>query len=173
VAAQKFVVRHLATALRLHLQQLQPAVDETRAPDDRRPSLDHASRPDVRREGANPVVQLLRRPRPVELSIGRPDLLGIGDAVLGLRRRPSVVERGVDQVGRQLSSAREEGSGVVVDPDRKLLLSRDRPGVELLDQLDDRDSCLLVARHQRPLDRRSPTPARQERRVDVEPARAL
>ena len=67
-------------------------------------------------------MQLLGRARPVELSVAAPDLLGVGGAVLGLRRRLLVVERGVDQIGRQLGGPGKDDSGVIVDPDLKPLL---------------------------------------------------
>ena len=118
-------------------------------------------------------MQLLGRPRPVELAVGGRDLLGIGDAVLELRHRPPIRERGVDQVGGQLGGPREHGARVVVDPDWNPLLRGNRTRVELLHQLDDADARFLVAGHQCPLDGRRPTPARQQRRVGVEPARPL
>jgi hypothetical protein len=56
-----------------------------------------------------------------------------------------------------------------VRPDREGLLCRDRSGVELGHGLVDRDAGLRIAGHDRPLDRSRATPAREERRVDVEP----
>ena len=61
------------------------------------------------------------------------------------------------------------GPGVIVRADRERLLGRDRARVELLHELDDRHAGLGVAGHDRALDRGRPAPARQQRRVDVEP----
>ena len=57
---------------------------------------------------------------------------------------------------------------VVVGPDRLPPLQADRAGVEPLGQPHDRDAGLRVAGHDRPLDRRSAAPARQQRRMHVE-----
>ena len=75
----------------------------------------------------------------------------------------------IEQIGRDLRGALEHRAGVVVGLHRKRMLRRDRPGVELLHELDDRHACLGVARHQRPLDRRSAAPAWEERRMHVQP----
>ena len=69
--------------------------------------------------------------------------------------------------------AREDRAGVVLRPDRERPLRRDRAGVELRDRAMDRDAGLRVAGHQRALDRRGTAPARQQRRVHVEPERRV
>ena len=66
------------------------------------------------------------------------------------------------------SQARRQRPVVVVGADRRRVLQAHRAGVERLDEADDRDAGLLVAGHDRALDRGGAAPARQQRRVDVE-----
>ena len=75
----------------------------------------------------------------------------------------------LEQLDADLRGAVVDGAGVVLGPIGNGSLRGDRPGVELLDELDHRDAGLVVAGHDRPLDGRRPTPARQQRRVDVQP----
>ena len=58
---------------------------------------------------------------------------------------------------------------VVLRPDRERPLRGDRARVELGRRPVDRDPGLRVTGHERPLDRSGAAPARQERRVDVQP----
>ena len=115
------------------------------------------------------------RTREIELAILGPDLLGVGDAVAGLRRerRLGLRQHLAEQLGRDLGGARVDGARVVVRPDVEGTLRGDRPGVELGDRPVDGDAGALVAGHERALDRRGAAPARQQRRVDVEPQRAV
>ena len=101
------------------------------------------------------------------------DLLGVRRAVVRLRRELRLVlrEHVAQKLRRDLGRARVDRAGVVLRPDRERALRRDRPRVERLDRLVDRHAGLRVAGHDRPLDRRRPAPARQERRMDVEPER--
>ena len=115
--------------------------------------------------------ELLRRPREVELAIGGRDLLGVGHAVLGLRLEVRVGEDAVEQPRGDLRRALEDGARVVVGAELERLLRRDRPRVELGRRAVDRDAGARVAGHQRALDRRGAAPARQQRRVHVEPER--
>jgi hypothetical protein len=62
---------------------------------------------------------------------------------------------------------------VVFGADQKRLLRGDRARVELGGGSVDRDAGLVVPGHDRPLDRRSSPPAWKQRRMDVQPARAL
>ena len=55
--------------------------------------------------------------------------------------------------------------------DRLGLLQAHRARVELGDDAHDADAGVLVAGHDRPLDRRGAAPARQQRRMDVDQAR--
>ncbi len=112
-----------------------------------------------------------RRPRQVELAIGGADLLGVRDSFFGLRPEIGLRQHVLDQLGRDLGSTREHGARIVVRAELESLLRRDRAGIELLDRLVDRDAGLRVAGHDRPLDRRRPAPARQQRGVHVEPER--
>ena len=97
------------------------------------------------------------------------------DALLGLRLEPRLVLREdvAQELGRDLGRARVDRAGVVLRRDREGTLRRDRPGVERLDRAVDRDAGLVVPGHERALDRRGAAPARQQRRMDVEPQRAL
>ena len=73
---------------------------------------------------------------------------------------------------RELARRAVDGAGVVLGLDRERALRGDRPRVELgLDSLMIVTPVSAVAGHQRPLDRRRAAPARQQRRVDVEPER--
>ncbi len=78
-----------------------------------------------------------------------------------------------DQACGNLGRARVHGAGVVVGPDVECLLRGDRAGVELGRRAMDRDAGLRVAGHERALDRRRTAPARQERRMHVEPEPAV
>ena len=90
-------------------------------------------------------------------------------ADLRLERRGRLREHVVEEPRRDLGRAREDGARVVLVADRERLAGRDGPCVELGDRLVDRDARLVVAGHDRPLDGRRTAPAREERRVDVEP----
>ena len=113
-------------------------------------------------------VDLGRRGR-VQRAVGGGDLLGVGDALLGLldEGRP-LVERAHEQRRPQVLQARGERAVVVLGLDRLGLHEADRPGVEPRREAHDRHPGLLVAGHDRPLDGRRPAPARQQRRMDVE-----
>ena len=115
------------------------------------------------------VHELRSRTREVEVPVGRGDLVGVGCAVrrLGLEHR--LGQHVADQPRGDLGGTRVHRSGVVVRLELERLLSGDRAGVELGGRAMDRDAGSRVARHQRTLDRRRAAPARQERRMDVEP----
>ena len=84
---------------------------------------------------------------------------------LGLRR-PSTSSRSsaASAAARAYTSPASSSSSI-----RNARLSRDRPRVELLHRAVDRHARLDVARHERALDRSRAAPARQQRRVDVQP----
>ena len=121
----------------------------------------------MRRERPHLPDELRRRPRQVELPVGGRDLLGVGGPLARLWGESD--GQRVEQARRHLCGAVIDGAGIVVGPDREGFLRGDRPGVQLLDELDDRHAGLRVARHDRALDRRRPAPARQQRRVHVQP----
>ena len=144
---------------------------EPRAPDRDRPSVQLAARPDVRRERANPV-QALDRTGEVEQAVVGLDLRGVGRLAL-LRPEHGLGQHFVQQLDRELCCTVVEGPRIVLRRHEKRALRSDRAGVELLDRLVDRDAGLGVARKQGALDRGRPTPARQQRRVHVQPHAAL
>ena len=63
-----------------------------------RPAVDLAPRADVRRERPDPVDELLRRARPVELAVGRADLLRVRRALLRLRLERRLRQHVVEQL---------------------------------------------------------------------------
>ena len=91
----------------------------------------------------------------------------------GLRSQRRFRQRLLQQLGRQFACPRRDRAEIVLRRERERPLRRDRPGVELRHELDDRHSGLLVAGHQRTLDRRGASPAREQRRVDVQPQRPV
>ena len=131
------------------------------------------ARADVRREGTDAVEELLRRAAPVEHAVVRPDLLGVGHALGRLRHERRLRQHLVEQLDAELGRPPRDRRVVVLLPDRERTLRRDRPRVELGHELDDRRAGLRVTGHQRPLDRRGAPPARKQRRVDVQPERAV
>ena len=122
------------------------------------------ARADVRRQCPHGPHELLSGTPEVELAVVRRDLLCVGDAVFRLRLESRLIlgEHALQQVGRKLCGAREDDARIVVILDRKRTLRGNRAGVQLLDGPVDRDSGRLVARHDRPLDRSSAAPARQQ-----------
>src|SRR4051794_30218002 len=77
------VVGHAASPGRLHLDRLEHAAVVARSPDEQLAE----PRADVRRERTHGVHVLARRPCQVELAVLGRDLLGVGDAVVRLRRK--------------------------------------------------------------------------------------
>src|SRR5262249_19166864 len=166
--AADLVVPHAPLPLRLHLLGDERAVLEPRAPDDHAAAVEFGPGADVRRESAYPPPGV-DRVRQVELAVPGRDLLGVRDAVLALRLEPGVGQHVAEGPRGDLRRAGEDRAGVVVGPDREGLLRRDRAGVERLDRAVDRDARLLVAGEDRPLHWRRSAPAREERRMDVQP----
>ena len=118
-AAQRRRPRRYSSAVmrlppsRLHLEQLDAARDEQRvlarrAARARRAGggRDEPARADVRRERADVVEDLLRRPRPVELAVGGGDLLGVRRALLRLRDEGRLGEAPRRAARRRASPAR-------------------------------------------------------------------
>ena len=129
----------------------------------------------MRRECPDTIHELRRRSRGIELAIFGADLLRVRHPFLGLwlETRLVLAEHVAQELGGDLGGSRVDGAGVVPGRHGKRAPRCDRPGVERLDRPVDRDACLLVAGHERPLDRSRAAPARQQRRMDVEPQRAL
>src|SRR5262249_25363709 len=166
--AEELRVGHALPSFRLHLERDERTVVEPRAPDEHAAALERRPGADVRRERAYPAPGVDRVVE-VELAVGRADLLGVRHAFLGLlgetRRRQDVPEEPRGDLG----GPREDRARVVFVADRKGLLRRDRACVERLDGAVDRDAGLLVAPEDGALDGRGAAPARQQRRMNVEP----
>ena len=104
--------------------------------------------------------------------VHRLELVGVASARLPARENTGAGSTPSSRSTRELGRARRRPAPASSSsPTRKCALRRDRAGVQLLHELDDRDAGLLVARQQRTLDRRRAAPAREERRVDVQPER--
>ena len=119
------------------------------------------------------LTRALGRSIPVELAVGRGQPLRIGRPVVRLRMKLGRREHAVQELRCERSGPGVDRAGVVVRPDRKRLLRRDRACVELRGRAVDRHAGLGIAGHDRPLHRRRPAPAGKERRVDVQPERAV
>ena len=79
----------------------------------------------------------------------------------------------LEQFRRELTGPLEDDACVVLGADQEGTLSGDRACIELRRRPVNRDPGLVVPGHDRPLDRRRAAPPREQRRMDVEPARAL
>ena len=127
----------------------------------------------MRVEGPDSPLQLGRRPAGVQSPLGRRDLLRVGGErgvllrELELARRVGV-ERPQDQLRPELRETRRQRAVVVGGVDRDRLLEGDGPRVVPGPHLDDRHPGFLVARHDRPLDRRRPAPPGKQRGVHVQ-----
>ncbi len=105
----------------------------------------------------------------VEHAVGRPDLLGIGDALLCLIDKGRALVEGLyQQVAPQLLQALCHGAVGVLVRDRLDTGEADRSAVQTRGETHDADAGLLVAGHDRSLDRRRAAPAGQQRRMHVE-----
>src|SRR5918911_246685 len=90
-----------------------------------RPPWDGASRSNVRRERPDPVVDLLRRARPVELAVGRADLLGVRGLTL-LWEELALGERLVDELRSEPGRLRENVSRGLVAAEPEVVPGADR-----------------------------------------------
>ena len=109
--------------------------------------------------------------RQVEHPVVGLDLRRVGRARPRLRPELRLGQHLVQQLDRELGGALVDRRRVVLGADRERALRCDRAGVELLHGLVDRDAGLGVAGHERALDRGGAAPARQQRRVHVQPER--
>ncbi len=115
-APEVLLAAHAATALRLHLEQLEPSGHERGArfgrscpPHDEHSTVDHALRANMRRERPDPVQQLRRRTVPIELAVGWAEPLCIRGALLGLG--PELRRPGQD-LGEQLETLMAAGARI-------------------------------------------------------------
>ena len=124
---------------------------------------------DVRPERSHGPLELDRRASGVEGAVGGLDLVRVCDLRLVLlgERRP-LVERSHQELSAQALEPGGEGPVVVVGPDRLGFSETHGAGVEPLGDPHDRHAGLVVAGHDRPLDRGGAAPARQQRRVHVD-----
>ena len=129
---------------------------------------------DVRGQGADRAGQLDRRAGGIEAPLGGVDLLGVGRLVVvllleardrrprtGRAPRPAARRRPPRGAPRAVSKS---SSGPIAISSRSATGPESRPSVSS----HHADAGALVAGHDRPLDRRRPAPARQQRRVDVD-----
>src|SRR4051812_16749425 len=151
VATQPSCGIHGAFAGRLHLDQLQSArrgpveqlrvallqrarLDVVDAGGERRPAYPKSLAvpglhvgADVRRERAHAALQLVGGPARVEEAVGGRDLLGVGDALVGLLAEGGLrVERLDQQLAAQSGQPPCKAAVVVVGPDRLGALEADR-----------------------------------------------
>ena len=133
------------------------------------PVVERQARADVRVQRPHDADVDLGGRSGVQRAVGGGDLLGVGDALLGLLGAGrALVERAHQQGGAEVLQARRQRPVVVVGPDRLGLHEAHRTGVETGREAHDRDPGLLVAGHDRALDGRRAAPARQQRGMDVE-----
>src|SRR5262245_29801932 len=100
--AEPFLVRHATAAVGLNLDGNETPVLDARLPDRHGPAVELSARPDVRRKGTDASIELVGRPREVELAVCGGELIRVGHAVRRLRPEGRWVEseRFVDELGR-------------------------------------------------------------------------
>ena len=128
-------------------------------------------------EGAHAPGDHVGRQRPVDRCFGLLDLVGIGDAGLGLRGAGQATAGGHlqsfdDQPSAQAGQAVVQHGRGVVGTDGLALDQQHVAGVQSRIHLHDGDAGLGIAGLDRAVDGGGPTPARQQRAVDVEAAQA-
>ena len=99
------------------------------------------ARADVRVQRAHDALELDRGPLGIEQAVGGTELLGVGDAVLGLldeRRR--LVERAHEQLAAELLQPRGERAVAVVGADRLDAGEAHGAAVEAGGEAHDRDA---------------------------------
>ena len=126
-----------------------------------------------RGEGADLALDLLSGPGPVDPRLGLVDLRRVGCAVVGLRLRLRL--RGRTSTIRARPFAPSSAISSVTCPaflrsSVSFPLQQHRPGVEPVIHLHDGHAGHRVAGQDRPLDRRSAAPARQQRSMNVHAA---
>ena len=112
----------------------------------------------------NLPLDLKRGPSEVDPRLGLGDLGGVGDALIGLdhwRMLRDIVQHLDHQVRarmRQFGGQRTRRLALNLGH----IFGPHRPGIQASRHVHDRDPGDIVARQDRPLDRRRPTPARQQ-----------
>src|SRR4051812_7705269 len=129
-------------------------------------------RADLGMERPDGAFQLDRRARGVEPALGGIDLLRVGGPLLDLlcRRQAAPVEpleRRRGELDGERRKPLAQRRAIVAGLDRRRLGQRDWARVEPRGDARDAHPGPLIARHDRPLDRRGSAPARQQRRVDI------
>ena len=81
----------------------------------------------------------------------------------------SLSQNAVEKLGGDLGGSGEHGAGIVLRADREGALRSHGAGIQLFHGAVDGDTGLGVAGEDRTLDRSRAAPARQERRMDVQP----
>ena len=169
------VVLHPAAALRLHLERLEAAVlADTGAPDGDAPPLELRPRADVRAQGAHDADELLGGSPEIEPAVVADRSSPRRSARPPAAGRPAPDRRARTSSRRTATSAAraKTSSASSSEPIGNARLRGDRAGVQRLDRLVDRHAGLRIPGHDRALHRRRPAPARQQRRMDVEPRSA-
>ena len=119
------------------------------------------------------IVHLARRPVPIDAGFLLVDLLRVGSAILRLRGEFQIASFQVDECTNHQPRA-NVAKPIVQVPRRHQWLDSDtlgqgnRTGIEAFVHLHDHHAGLRVPCHDSTLDRRSPAPARQQRRMAVE-----
>ena len=127
------------------------------------------ARADVGLQRPHGALELDGRPRRVQQPVLRTELLRVGDAILGLLyERRVLIQSAHEQIAGELLQSARERAVCVVGPDRLGARQAHRAAVQAGGEAHDRDAGLRVAGHDRPLDRSSAPPARQERGMDVQ-----
>jgi len=124
-------------------------------------------------EGADAIGQIAGRQRPIKPLIAALDAGGVADACERLRVRlkaaeDKLIDRLDDQLRAELGQAVVERATGLRLADRQRAGQQHRAGIEARIHLHDRDAGLSITSLDRPLDRGGPTPAGQQRRVDID-----
>ena len=113
-------------------------------------------------------------PVPVELPILGGQAIRVCGPLLGLRMEVRRARQNLlEQLRCELTGPLVHDACVVLGADQEGTLSGDGARVELRRRPVNRDPGLVVPRHDRPLDRGRAAPAGKQRRMDVEPVRAV
>ena len=158
-----------------HLSRRAGLVDHPRAPDLQALAGDVRRAARERVEGAHAALQRLGAQTPVDRRFGLVDLVGVGDALVGLPARVQAAllgqrQRLHDQPRALRRQAVVQRRGGVVGTDLAGLGEQHVTGVEAGIHLHDGDAGAGVAGLDGAVDRCCAAPARQQRAVDVDAA---